>query len=68
MGIGGSSKTIQESKRKSIVYTVEECSACGLKTKRAFQLNDYVFKEGSSCARCAQKSLIIMVYAEPLEQ
>ena len=35
----------QQQKPKFNVYTIEECPACGQKTKRAFQSGDYVKAE-----------------------
>ena len=31
-----------DKKTKLLVYTIEECPACGQKTKRAFAVGDYV--------------------------
>ena len=55
----------QDKKNKFLVYTIEECSACGQKTKRAFQLGDYVTKEGGKCVKCGNATKITMIYAEP---
>jgi len=54
----------QERKSKFIVYTIEECPACAQKTKRAFQLGDYVTKEGAKCSKCGNPTKITMIYAE----
>jgi rRNA maturation protein Nop10 len=54
----------QDRKAKFIVYTIEECPACGQKTKRAFQLGDYVTKEGSKCSKCGNTTKITSIYAE----
>jgi rRNA maturation protein Nop10 len=54
----------QDRKTKFIVYTIEECAACGQKTKRAFQLGDYVTKEGAKCSKCGNATKITMIYAE----
>jgi len=58
----------QEKKSKFLVFVVEECSSCGLKTKRAFQLGDYIYKEGGECTRCKGKTRINMIYSEKAEQ
>lgn len=49
------------------VFTVEDCSNCGTKTKRAFKLGDYVYKEGGECAKCHSKTLISMIFAELIQ-
>jgi rRNA maturation protein Nop10 len=54
----------QDRKNKYIVYTIEECPACGQKSKRAFQLGDYVTKEGAKCSKCGNPTKITMIYAE----
>ncbi|MCP8323211.1 MAG: hypothetical protein L6N96_03430 [Candidatus Methylarchaceae archaeon HK02M2] len=51
-----------------IVYTIEECPSCDLKTKRAFQSGDYVFKEGGECTKCKGKTTINMIYSEKVEK
>jgi hypothetical protein len=58
------SKSIQ----KPIVYTIEECSACNLKTKREFKLGDYVFKEVGECSKCKGKTTISMIFSEQLKK
>jgi rRNA maturation protein Nop10 len=55
----------QDRKNKFIVYTIEECPVCGQKTKRAFQLGDYVTKDGGKCSKCGNTTKITMIYAEP---
>jgi hypothetical protein len=55
----------QDRKTKYLVYTIEECPACGQKTKRAFQPGDYVTKEGGKCSKCSNTTRITMIYAEP---
>lgn len=60
----GSSSGKQESRTKFIVYTIEECPACGQKTKRAFQLGDYVTKDGAKCTKCGNQTKITAIYAE----
>jgi rRNA maturation protein Nop10 len=54
----------QDKKNKFIVYTIEECPVDGQKTKRAFQLGDYVTKEGAKCSKCGNPTKITMIYAE----
>ncbi len=49
------------------VFTIEDCSNCGTKTKRAFKFGDYVYKEGGECAKCHSKTLITMVFAELIQ-
>jgi len=51
-------------KNKFIVYTIEECPVDGQKTKRAFQLGDYVTKESGKCPKCGNPMKITMIYAE----
>ncbi|MCP8304620.1 MAG: hypothetical protein H3Z50_04005 [archaeon] len=53
---------------KSVVYTIEECASCGLKTKRDFQSGDYVYKEGGGCTKCKGKTMINMIYSEKVEK
>jgi rRNA maturation protein Nop10 len=48
------------------VYTIEECPACGQKTKRAFVVGDYVTKEGANCTKCGNVTRITLIYAEPI--
>jgi Zn ribbon nucleic-acid-binding protein len=55
---------IGEKRPKMPVFTVEDCKACGTKTKRAFKMGDYVFKEGAECPKCHAKTLITMIFAE----
>ena len=50
---------------KLLVYTIEECPVCGQKTKRAFQVGDYVTKESANCTKCGNPTRISLVYAEP---
>jgi rRNA maturation protein Nop10 len=52
------------SKEKALVYTIEECNQCGLKTKRSFKIGDFVFKLGELCSKCKGSTLITMIYAE----
>ena len=56
----------QSGKAKFNVYTIEECPACGQKTKRAFQVGDYVTKDGANCSKCGNVSKITLIYAEPV--
>ena len=51
---------------KLSVYTIEECPACGQKTKRAFQVGDYITKEGAKCSKCGNTTKITLIYAEPM--
>jgi uncharacterized protein (UPF0212 family) len=53
-----------DKKTKLLVYTIEECPACGQKTKRAFAVGDYVTKEGAKCTKCSNQTRISLVYAE----
>jgi len=53
-----------ESKGKPLVYTIEECKQCGLKTKRTFKIGDFVYKIGELCSKCKGSTLIMMIYAE----
>jgi len=55
----------QDRKSKLLVFTIEECPACGQKTKRAFQVGDFVTKEGGKCPKCGNTTKITMIYAEP---
>ncbi|MFQ5969694.1 MAG: hypothetical protein ACE5J2_04285 [Nitrososphaerales archaeon] len=56
-----------QSKEKPMVYTIEECQQCGLKTKRTFKFGDFVFKIGEFCSKCKGSTLITMIYAEYLK-
>jgi len=56
----------QPGKAKFNVYTIEECPACGQKTKRLFQVGDYVTKDGAKCSKCGNVTKITLVYAEPV--
>ena len=55
---------IGEKRPKMPVFTVEDCQNCGTKTKRAFKMGDYVYREGGECAKCHAKTLISMIFAE----
>lgn len=55
---------IGEKRPKMPVFTVEDCQSCGTKTKRAFKMGDYVYREGGECAKCHGKTLISMIFAE----
>lgn len=59
-------QTQQAGKVKLSVYTIEECPACGQKTKRAFQVGDYITKEGAKCSKCGNTTKITLIYAEPM--
>jgi len=54
-----------DKKSKLLVYTIEECPICGQKTKRAFQVGDYVTKDGAKCTKDGNTTKISLVYAEP---
>ena len=54
----------KEEKEKHVVYTIEECQQCGLKTKRTFKLGDFVYKVGELCSKCKTAALITTIYAE----
>ena len=56
----------QQGKVKFNVYTIEECPACGQKTKRAFQVGDYITKDGANCSKCGNVTKITLIYAEPV--
>jgi rRNA maturation protein Nop10 len=58
-------KLTYDRKIKNSIYTIEECSSCGAKTKRAFKLGDYIFKGGDQCAKCASATMITQIAAEP---
>jgi hypothetical protein len=49
------------------VFTVEWCPNCGLKSKRAFQKGDVLYKEGGECASCKHRMIISMIYAEQVK-
>jgi rRNA maturation protein Nop10 len=56
----------QQGKTRLSVYTIEECPACGQKTKRAFQPGDYITKDGANCSTCGNVTKITLIYAEPV--
>ena len=60
-----SSVPATDKKSKLLVYTIEECPACGQKTKRAFQVGDYITKESAKCTKCGNPTRVSLVYAEP---
>jgi rRNA maturation protein Nop10 len=60
-----SSVPATDRKSKLLVYSIEECQACGQKTKRAFQVGDYITKEAAKCTKCGNSTRISLVYAEP---
>jgi len=60
------SNRLFKSQKPSKIVAVEECSSCGLKMKRPFQPNDYIFKEGSKCQKCSSKTMITAIYKEEL--
>lgn len=53
-----------DKRTKLLVYTIEECPACGQKNKRAFTVGDYITKEGGKCSKCSNPTKISLVYAE----
>lgn len=53
-----------DKKSKLLVYTIEECPACGQKTKRAFAVGDYVTKDAAKCTKCSNQTRVSLVYAE----
>jgi transcription elongation factor Elf1 len=54
-----------DKKSKLLVYSIEECPVCNQKTKRAFQVGDFVTKEGAKCSKCGNSTRISLVFAEP---
>jgi transcription elongation factor Elf1 len=60
-----SSVPATDRRSKLLVYTIEECPVCGQKTKRAFQVGDYVTKESANCTKCNNPTRISLIYAEP---
>jgi len=59
-----SSVPASDKKSKLLVYSIEECPVDGQKTKRAFQIGDYVTKEGNKCTKCGNPTRVTLVYAE----
>ena len=59
-----SSVPASDKRLKLLVYAIEECPVCGQKTKRAFQVGDYITKEGGKCTKCGNQTRIGLVYAE----
>jgi DNA-directed RNA polymerase subunit RPC12/RpoP len=59
--------SIGERKPNMQVFTIEDCSSCGTKTKRAFKLGDFVYKDGGECQKCRSRTLITMIYAEQIQ-
>jgi hypothetical protein len=53
-----------DKKSKLLVYSIEECPACGQKTKRAFQVGDYITKDGPKGVKCGNDTRISLVFAE----
>ncbi len=58
------SSTSQDRKSRLTVYTIEECPVCAQKTKRPFQVGDYVTKDGGKCPKDGNTMRITMIYAE----
>jgi len=54
-----------QNKVKLNVFTIEECPACGQKTKRPFAAGDYITKDGAKCTKCGNTTKITLIYAEP---
>lgn len=51
------------------IFTIEICPSCNFKTKRPFELGDYVFKVMGECVHCKKEnSLIEMIYAEKIKK
>jgi rRNA maturation protein Nop10 len=63
-----SSVPATDRRSKLLVYTIEECPVCGQKTKRAFQVGDYITKESSKCSKCGNLTRISLIYAESSKQ
>ena len=59
--------SIGEKRPKMPVFTIEECPSCGTKTKRAFKIGDYVYKDGAACPKCGAKTVISMIYCELIQ-
>jgi hypothetical protein len=62
-----SSVPAADKKSKLLVYSVEECPVDNQKTKRAFQVGDYVTKEGAKCTKCGNPTRITLVFAESIK-
>lgn len=63
-----SSVPSSDKKSKLLVYAIEECPVCGQKTKRAFQVGDYITKDGAKCTKCGNTTRVSLVYAENTKQ
>jgi rRNA maturation protein Nop10 len=59
-----SSVPATDKKSKLLVYTIEECPVDGKKNKRAFQVGDYITKDGGKCATCGNTTRVSLIYAE----
>lgn len=59
-----SSVPASDKKSKLLVYSIEECPVDGQKTKRPFQVGDYVTKDGAKCTKCGNPTRVALVYAE----
>ncbi len=46
------------------VYTIEECPNCKQKTKRDFEVGDYIVGMGGTCEKCQAHRIIILIYGE----
>ena len=59
-----SSQAQAQEKKRLPVFTIEECPACAQKTKRTFQLGDYITKDGAKCTKCGNQTRITLIFAE----
>jgi len=50
------------------VYTIEECSSCGQKTKRDFRVGDYIMADAGVCEKCQGRRTIRLIYGEKVPQ
>lgn len=48
------------------VFTIEECQSCRQKTKRSFQVGDYITGAAGACEKCGGQKLIIQIYGEKI--
>lgn len=47
------------------IYTEVMCNSCGEKSRRPFEVGDYVFGPGSACIKCHSSStMVTAVYGE----
>jgi len=52
----------------TIAYTVEQCTKCGMLTKRKFIDGDMLFAESSKCNSCDGLTSIEKIFAELVEE